>query len=465
MSTPGIGNLDSCIEDARVAALDQDTGVPDPLPFHALRGRLLAARAHMPSIYLEAAFVPYVEKLESLGENAFNEILRADPTLEREAGLMLDIAHALLQRGEHFEPKALPAFQEVVADLYDGFLSAEDRRGVLPPDRETIAPMVKFGNPAFGPYTFPIDATEIFGLRVGVVSVPPSNARQGLLAWTALGHETAGHDILHADVGLLTEAGSAVRNALAAEPKTRALASYWAERIDETASDVLGILNMGPAAAIGLVGYFRSLNAAFTGVAKLRNDGPTLDPHPADIVRGFLAAATVGHLEFADAKGWAKVIADETHRDLTTIRLGGKVVAPDVARLSADIVAATLVTHPMIALEHHAFGEIQNWRDRDEEVIERLRGALTTANPLRMELTTGVYAAHLVAAATITALDKDANVALLFRRMIDLLKAMHDLNPTFGSLRVRHQGNLARERAYIPFSASAARDGGDIRAA
>lgn len=464
MSAPIIGNLGNCIEDVREAAMDQDRGPSDPLQLNVLRGRLLAVRGQTPAMYLDAAFTPYVEKLERLGENGFNEVLLADPSRDREAGLMLDIAHGILQRGEGFEPKPLAAFQEVVADLYDGFLSAEDRRGVLPPDHETLAPMVKFGNPDFGPYTWPVDATESFGLRVGVVSIPPANARHGLLAWAALGHETAGHDILHADDGLLQEVSSAVRSALTAEPKTKALASYWAERIDETASDVLGILSMGPAPAIGLLGYFRGLNAAFSGVAKLRNEGPRSDPHPADIVRGYLAAATVGHLEFADAKVWAKVIADETQRDLTTIWLDGKTVPPDVARLSAEIVAATIVTHPMAALEHHAFGEIQNWRDEDEDIVETLRGTLTTANPLPAQLTTGVFAAHLVAAATTTAVGTGGNLALLFRRMLDLLQAMHDRNPTFGSLRVRHPGNLSRGRAYIPYPASPSRDDGGIRA-
>lgn len=93
-----------------------------------------------------------------------------------------------------------------------------------------------------------------------------------------------------------------------------------------------------------------------------------------------------------------------------------------------------------------------------------VRGTLTTANPLRAELTTGVYAAHVVAAATVIAVD-GGNVGQLFRRMLDLLKSMHDVNPTFGSLRVRHPDNLSRDRAYIPFTALVPRDDSGIRAA
>lgn len=457
MSQIDLKNLEQCVEDARQAGLDQDSGPPEPQQFHALRGRLQAARAKMPPLYLDAVFTPFVRTLDQIGEDGFNQILINDPTREGTAGLLIDIAQAILQRGEGFETKAIGAFQEVVSDLYDGFLSAEDRRSVAPPDLETIPPLVKFGNPAFGPYTWPADATANFGLKTGIVNLPPANARHGLLAWPALAHETAGHDILHADHGLLNEVSSAVRSALLENADTRSLASYWSERIDETASDVLGILNMGPAPAIGLIGYFRGLNAAFTGEAVLRNTGPSGDVHPADIVRGFLAAATVRQLEFEQATAWADAVEAEVKKDLATIHLAGRQVEPKVAKKSAEIVAGVIVSHPMASLENHAFGEIQNWRDEDEAIVQRLRVTLSTPNVLPSDLTAGIYAAHLVAATTVAALAEGADLSLLFSRMLDLLKMMNDKNPSFGPLLVRHPGNLARDRFYIPLDGHIAR--------
>ena len=64
-------------------------------------------------------------------------------------------------------------------------LSAEDRQGVKLPDDEVIPPLVKWGNPDFGPYTWPVDATISFGLEVGIVNLPPANAKRGLFAWSA----------------------------------------------------------------------------------------------------------------------------------------------------------------------------------------------------------------------------------------------------------------------------------------
>jgi hypothetical protein len=451
MSQPDIRNLANCVEDARLAGLDQDPGSAAPTDFHALRGRLQAVRARFSPLYQQVAFDPFVATLDQLGERDFTRILISDPDGDGTGGLMLDIAQALLQRGEKFEAKALGAFQEVVSDLYDGFLSAEDRRGVNPPDKEVDPPLVKFGNPAFGPYTWPADATKSFGLRVAVVNLPPANVRRGLLAWPALGHETAGHDILHADDGLLAEVSSAIRTGLAQDNDTTDLAGYWADRIDETASDVFGILNMGPAAGIGLIGFFRGLNAAFSGVAKLRSVGPDSDVHPADIVRGFLAAGTVRLLEFGGAADWADVIEGETEKDLATIRLAGKTIDPKVAKKSAEIVARVIVTHPMKSLENHSLGEIQNWRDADEGIAQRLSESLTTANPVPTDLPSKVFAAHMVAAATMAALAQEANIPALFQRMLDLLKQKHDTNPTFGPLLVRHPGNISRDRAYLPF--------------
>src|SRR5437762_623370 len=119
MSQPNISNLTNCIEDTRLAGLDQDPGPANPMDFHALRGRLQAIRARFSPLYQQAAFDPFVAKLDGLGESGFNQILIQDPQRLSIAGLMLDIAQALLQRGEKFEAKALGSFEEVVSDLYD----------------------------------------------------------------------------------------------------------------------------------------------------------------------------------------------------------------------------------------------------------------------------------------------------------------------------------------------------------
>jgi len=443
---PDISNLVKCIEDVKNAALATDMGPTDPTDYNKLKGRLEACREKLPPLYQETVFEPYVKILNKLGREGFNELL-----LQRNDALILlfDIAHAILQNGEGYKDKATDAFQEVVSDLYDGFLSAEDRVGVKPPDRGIIAPLVKWGNPDSGPYTWPVDVTSsIFELQTGILNLSPPNAEHGLLAWSALGHETGGHDILHADIGLLQELARTVRTELTKHNFRQDLPEYWASRIDETASDVLGILNMGPAAGIGFIGYFRGLNAAFSGEPILRNNGSKTDVHPADILRGYLAASTVELLSFDGAKHWSEVIEAETNKDLSEIRLGGIEISAEDAKNSAQIVASVIAKAKLESLENHALSEIQTWRNEDELIVQQLRSHLTMATLLPEDSASEIYATHVVAAAVIEALSNNANIPIIFDRMVAILKSMHDSNPSWGPLFIAHPGDLSPHVVY-----------------
>ncbi len=443
-------NLAGCIEEVRTATLNSDPGPADPTDFQDLITRLDAARTHMPPLYRTAVVDPFKRKIEEMGERNFNNILLKDPDREGTGGLMMDIAHSVLQNGEKYQPLATDAFQEVICDLYDGFLSAEDRHGAKPPDQEVIPPLAKWGCPEFGPYTWPVDATSSFDVGCGIVNLPPSNASQGLLAWTALAHETAGHDIIHANDGLEEEMQEAVHSALSSSNRTAPIADYWSERIDETASDVFGILNMGPLAGIGLIGYFRGLNAAWEGTAHLRNDGPADDPHPADILRGFLASSTVKLLAFQGAAAWAKTIADETRRDVTKITVERHPLSVEDAILSAETVVKAITHTRFKSLENHRFIDIQNWHDQDEKIVAQLQRTFRTVTPISQRLQSGIYAAHAVAAAATAALAKGADIKMVFGQLLRMLKVMHDANPSWGPLYVRHPGNIFKCRTYIP---------------
>jgi hypothetical protein len=425
-STSSFPGLALCVEDARAAALEKLDGPPDPTAFAALRARLERAKGALPPDQRSAVAEPLLRQLDALGPKGFARVLAEDPGREGPARLLLDLAQAVLQAGERYEPRATGAFQEVVRDLYDGFLSAEDREGVKPPDRGVVPPVVRWGSAEAGPYTWPVTDAAAFGAGAAVVSLPAANAAHGLLAWPALAHETAGHDLLAADSGLRDELARKVREGLLAGRMPPAIADYWADRIDETAADVLGVLNMGPAAAIGLVGYFRALNGAYSGTPALRNVGREEDPHPADLARAYLAADTVRLLSFSGAKGWADRLEAEADRDLGRIWLGETQVTAAVAKESAAIVARTIVTARLRALEGHALGEIQDWSDADEAVVSDLRAALRAGSGAAPPgLGQGAYAAHAVAAAVYEAVE-GASPARTQARMVAVLAEMHD---------------------------------------
>lgn len=434
-----LSNIEACVQDVARAASDRDQGPRNPTSFAPLRQAIAKATPRLPPAYQEAVAAPLLATLDRLGPAGFKRLLASDPKGQGSACLLLDTAQAVLQAGDG---AATDAFQEVVSDLYDGFLSAEDRHGMKPPDRGVLPPLVKWGNPDDGPYTWPVDATASVGATTGVVNLPPGNARHGLCIWAALGHETAGHDILGADRGLRGELADAVRTALRDAGQV-SLAAYWAERIDETASDVMGILNMGPAAGVGLLATLRGLRLAWGDGARLQSEGAADDEHPADVVRGFLAAALIRTLPFAGAAAWGDAIDRETSLDAQVIRLGRREVTLAEARGSATAAARAVAGTKVRSLEGHSLGEIQSWRDADEAVVKRLRGALAgTATPTDA-IERGDYAAHAVAAAVTSAVG-GGDPAKLQPRLVTLLVDMHQHNPVWGPLKVTHAGDLAR---------------------
>lgn len=100
---PNLAGLPACAAEATIAALDNDPGPTDPTDFNGLLGRIRAANRSLPKLYRQAAAQPFFDKLQALGESGFQQILLQDANKEGTAGLMLDIAQAILQDGEHFD--------------------------------------------------------------------------------------------------------------------------------------------------------------------------------------------------------------------------------------------------------------------------------------------------------------------------------------------------------------------------
>jgi len=430
-------------KDAERSARSEDAGPAEPTDYAVLLARLQAAQGKFPPLYEENFVGLFTRAIQQLGAEKFASILTRDKKREGSAGLLFDLAQAILQPADGYATAATRAYQELVSDLYAGFLSAEDRNGIKQPDRGVIPPLGKWGYPESGPYTWPVDSVAAFRVKAGVVSLPPANATGGLVAWSTLGHETAGHDILHADTGLQPELARALQKNL--QPLGAGLADYWSKRIDETSSDVMGLLNIGPAAGLGLIAYFRGLGAAFADEAKLSNEGPKDDDHPADILRGYLAAEVVSLLKFKNRAAWAEALVRETDHDRGRIVLDGRPVSYATTRRSVKIVAQTLVQTKAKALENHALGEIQNWRDTDEAKVSMVRAALRSGAPLPVTRGTDkIYAAHMVAGAVIEACETGAGIPLIQSRMIGLLNTAHDENTSWSPLYALQSGNIER---------------------
>ena len=442
---PDISNLNNCIEDVRKAAAnppDVPTFDPYKTDFNQLIADLQAAKAYLPYIYQEAAAKPLIQFLQNLGETQYILIFNENSINETLKEIIADASVAILFQQEILVKSN--AFQEVVSDLYDSFIKEERRTGketglpIKPPNYGIIPPLVKFGNAEFGPYTWPGDATyHILGMGCAIVSLPPAQLKGGLLAWTAIGHETAGHNVTHADIGLLNELKRKVYDSIYYKFKNLQLADYWANCIDESVADVCGYLNMGPSVGIGLIGYFRAL-----GNGKLRTYGYREGPHPVDLLRGYLAAAVVKRLHFKDALAWSQIIAADTKKDnglLFLINSDGNFssfpVSLEVAIASTEVVAQTILRSILTSLEKHSLQGIQDWLDGDQAIVEKLILSLKSDVGLPSNLSgPGFYAAHMVAATTQASLQEGAQIEVLFNKMQDFLGAMHLNNPVWSQI-------------------------------
>ena len=200
---------------------------------------------------------------------------------------------------------------------------------------------------------------------------------------------------------------------------------------------------MGPTPGISIIGYFRGSMDIRSGKPALNNIGRATDVHPAHIWRGYLASSTIRLLSFKGATDWADYIKSETNKDLTTIELEGNNIDSQKAIRSAEIVASTIFKTKFESLGNHSFGEIQNWRDYDEKIVQDLIPIISKKS-IPDDKLEGIYAVDIVAASIESAPLKNADISSIFNRMLTGLKKKHDSNPSWGPLFVKHPGNIYR---------------------
>jgi hypothetical protein len=320
------------------------------------------------------------------------------------------ISGAVYQHGDPSVRPALHRFLAVISDLFRSFLSKQKRAQADFPVAEMLPPMAMFQHDGQnGPFTLPVDATsQMFGGSCGVVSMPATYKEHPFL-WGALSHETGGHDVTHADTGLLPELRAAVRSFFGGplsgtrNPSTaQLLGLLWDYWMDEASADVYGVLNIGPNFGLNLVAFFAALNAQGTQQDKpiLRtasgaDNFGNLDVHPTDILRPFLILGAVESLQQLSQEardGYAddlQTLAQICAPSTTNVRLSGVLTSSsgrrmridqtlpfDELRLSARRVGAFITTAHLNSLGGHSIQDIETWDDNDETVAAGISDAL-----------------------------------------------------------------------------------------
>ncbi len=160
-------------------------------------------------------------------------------------------------------------FNAVISNFYRAFLAAAVRQRANLKIKDLLPPLATFqyqstlDDPTASMLTAD-EANLLFGSSVGVV-VLPSSFRTHPVLWGTLAHEVGGHDVIHADKGLVQELQDGVFDLFAKlpyeTPETREfLGQLWRYWINEAAADIYGVLNMGPAFALCTAVYTAALN-------------------------------------------------------------------------------------------------------------------------------------------------------------------------------------------------------------
>jgi hypothetical protein len=320
-----------------------------------------------------------------------------------------------------------------------------------------------------GPYTIPADQAEReIGSSVGIVSLP-STYRNSPIVWSALAHETGGHDVIHADDGLIEELGNLVQALFDPTPVTvggnasqaQILGLLWNHWIDEAAADIYGILNIGPSFVPNLAAFFAALGS------RARNPGPfpslsvesgpnpdrnnEIDEHPTDIVRLHLAIGAIQSLKglsSATISGYVKDIeniANLCAHGAKAITLSGLLPVDNdhaiplqqvqiplgVMQDSARKVGAAIVSTKLNAFQGHGIQEIETWDDSDETVAQQISTAYQAGKSVA-----GIGDdAQLLAGATLAVLTDVASYDQVTALLNGGLDDSFAKDPIFGGLR------------------------------
>ncbi|MDR4493349.1 MAG: hypothetical protein R3B74_02790 [Nitrospirales bacterium] len=223
-----------------------------------------AGEKFLPLKYHEAYIQPLKNNLDYV-------IHQAPYAIEDLIGPVYDLSSHVEDLDENFHwnlSDQTGQFLAVVSNFYRMFLESKRGAGQKLEITNWLPPLATFRHsmpfPKITPYTFPAhESALLFGGKVGIV-VLPASYREHPLLWSALAHEVGGHDILHIVPGLLSELERKVselsfRNG-SSSSDNKLLRQLWRYWIGEAASDICGVLFMGPTYALAQAIYIAVLN-------------------------------------------------------------------------------------------------------------------------------------------------------------------------------------------------------------
>ncbi len=398
---------------------------------------------------------------DQLVENMPTLFARYDLKNPRNALFLEALAGSVYQHQE--QKRLLPAlrrFLAVVSDLYRSFLDETKRQRLEIEISEIVPPLAVFqSSPANGPFTIPIDDIfTLFGAEIGVVSLPASFADHPLF-YSSLSHETGGHDVVHADPTLLPQLKQEAHTVLDGMAGS-AMGLLWDYWMDEAASDVYGVLNMGPTfganLALLLAVFVAQGNPAkakrrkipFLRTSSGANEDGSLDVHPTDLIRISLIQGAISALASLSKPTRDRYIAELEEiaalcgGDTTSVELSGFPRIPSGRsmnfqdtfpisdlRQSARLIGAHIATASLQALGGMSIQAVETWNDADENSSNLVATLLRTDKSVVNSGDDG----QLLAGLTLAVMDQPSRYDEFSKRIDEALDDSFRRDPYWGA--------------------------------
>jgi hypothetical protein len=224
--------------------------------------------------------------------------------------------------------------------------------------------------------------------------------------------------------------------------------SYW---IDETAADVYGLLNLGPAFAFNLAAFLTAFRAETSGSGLLKSamsqPGGDLDVHPVDVLRLHVLAGVIESLTDLDRECVNAYLADldqlikhcdtrpgdvivNGYVEIDRHRWVGldQTISMAEAILAARRVGSYLSTTRLSAFGGHTIQEIETWTNSDESAAVGIKKALLQGK----RVVAMGDDAQLLAGATLALLERPQQYSAVNEALANALDDSYARDPIMG---------------------------------
>lgn len=465
-----LGNF-SAIQTRAKFALANGKPVPDPFKgattLSVFKQAVADGRRLLPTRYQAR----YVDVLDQVVQQAEQVLLSLHPrdgasrrvVFEQLQDIFSITAAPIVQLKPSQYQRELKAFLALISNIYGRFINDSlvqkgAKFNILSPD---LDPLGSFGHDEAGPFTLPASAD----MPVAIVS-KPTNEMNFLAFWAADGHEVGGHDIYGAVQGFESELATMLETNIRAafqsgriktklakvsvpyrglftRYKTMSMEDFmvqvWKTWLPEASSDHAGLGNIGPMyldslmLLLSIVRPKGTLSQSGVFDRKMFAAGGGFEAHPIDVVRALLCTEALKQLSFSAGATYAQALEDRLKINQGGVLLatvswnnlqGNKVIDVPLSDFQAvlPVVAETVLKAKLNSLANQAFGEIVNWRDSDEAIVQAMAAKLIAGDT---KVADEVEARHVVAASMLA-----LEITSLNQKFPTAAKLIHDTGIT-----------------------------------